>query len=67
MTSRTPAHFKQCDVTRLIKAVVKAGESVRKIEISPDGRIEVYLGAVDDAASADEWDVVLYDKKNPAS
>jgi hypothetical protein len=37
--TRSVCKFKQCDVTRAVKAVSKAGVAVAQIEIAPDGRI----------------------------
>jgi hypothetical protein len=42
--SRGPQTFKQGDVTKAIKAAVKAGLPVARVEVSPDGRIVVIAG-----------------------
>lgn len=39
----TAATFKQIDVTRAIKAVVGAGQSVREVEITRDGAIRIIV------------------------
>ena len=46
MTS--PAHFKQADATKALKAVTKAGLTPRALTIAPDGSMKVEL--LDDAA-----------------
>jgi hypothetical protein len=40
--SRSAARFKQADVVRVLKAAEIAGFSVARVEISPDGRINVF-------------------------
>lgn len=42
--SRGPQTFKQGDVTKAIKAAVKAGLPVGRVEISPEGRIILVAG-----------------------
>ncbi len=49
--------FKQCDVTRALKAIVKAGQIVRTIRITPGGEIAIDLG--DPGEADNEWDRVL--------
>jgi hypothetical protein len=36
--------FKQCDVTRAVKAVQAAGVPIRRVEISPAGNIVIATG-----------------------
>lgn len=60
--SRGDQAFRQGDITKAVRAMVKAGVSVKRVEIA-HGRIMVYAG---DAASSDtkvdsdanEWDGV---------
>jgi hypothetical protein len=40
--SRSAARFTQADVVRVLKAAAIAGFSVARVEISPDGRINVF-------------------------
>jgi uncharacterized protein GlcG (DUF336 family) len=42
--TRGACKFKQCDVTRAVKAVAKAGVAVAGIEIAPDGKIVIRTG-----------------------
>ena len=58
--TRGACKFKQCDVTRAVKAVSKAGITVTRIEIAPDGKIAIATGA-DAAISSDDLDRELAD------
>jgi hypothetical protein len=42
--TRGACKFKQCDVTRAVKAAIKAGVTVTRIEIAPDGKIVIATG-----------------------
>jgi hypothetical protein len=42
--ARGACKFKQCDVTRALKAVAKAGMTVVRVEIDPDGKIVIGTG-----------------------
>jgi hypothetical protein len=44
--SRAPTRFTQADVVRVLKAAAIAGFSVARVEISPDGRINVFSGTL---------------------
>jgi hypothetical protein len=60
--SRGPAKFKQCDVTRAIKAMVAAGASLDRVRaaVDKDGRIVVFVGKPpDDAPLAESVEIVL--------
>jgi hypothetical protein len=62
--SRGPQTFKQSDVTRALKATVKAGIAVERVEIDKNGKIVVVAGSPEDAADGEkpginEWDKVL--------
>ena len=51
-------------MTRAIKATVKAGIAVERVEIDKDGKIVVVIGRPEDAATGEkpgknEWDAVL--------
>ncbi len=39
--TRGSCNFKQCDVTRAVKAVQKAGLSIARVEIALDGKIVI--------------------------
>ena len=43
--ARSRQHFRQTDVTKAVRAVAKAGVTVARVEVSPDGRIVVIAGA----------------------
>lgn len=43
--TRGACKFKQCDLTRAVKALAKAGLSVARVEIAPDGKIVIATGA----------------------
>ena len=54
--SRGAQPFKQGDVTKALRGVVKAGVSVSRVEIK-DGKITVFTGEVlPSAATGNEWD-----------
>jgi hypothetical protein len=58
--SRGPSTFKQCDVTRALKAVRAAGEEAEKVVISA-GQIVVIVarnGGRKSTDSGNEWDDV---------
>jgi hypothetical protein len=61
--SRGQQTFRQSDVTKALKATVKAGIAVRRVEIEKDGKIVVVTAPPQDAAGEkpekNEWDVVL--------
>ena len=62
--SRRQHTFKQCDVTKALKATVKAGIAVGRVEIDKDGRIVIVPVRSEDAANREkseknEWDGVL--------
>ena len=44
--SRSPARFKQADITRALAAVDKHGLTVSGCEIAPDGTIRILTGDV---------------------
>jgi len=61
--SRGQQTFKQGDVTRALKATVKAGIAVERVEIDKEGKIVVVTVRPGDAANGEkpgknEWDVV---------
>jgi hypothetical protein len=53
--TRGACKFKQCDVTRAVKAVAKAGVVVARVEIAPDGKI-VILAGTDATVQSDDLD-----------
>jgi hypothetical protein len=62
--SRCQQKFKQSDVTKALKATVKAGIAVGRVEIDKDGRIVIVTARPEDAANEEkpgknEWDGVL--------
>jgi hypothetical protein len=46
------ARFSQADLTRAVRAFEKAGLSVSRARIEPDGAIEIVAGSPDEADSA---------------
>lgn len=62
--SRGQQKFKQRDVTRALKATVKAGIAVGRVEIDTDGKIVIVTTRSDNAGSGqkaelNEWHGVL--------
>ena len=62
--SRGQQTFKQRDVTKALRATVKAGIAVGRIEIDKHGKIVIVTARPDDAANGErpeknEWDGVL--------
>jgi hypothetical protein len=62
--SRGQQTFKQRDVTKAIKATVKAGIAVERVEIDKSGKITIVTAKVEDAVNGNtlgknEWDRVL--------
>jgi hypothetical protein len=53
--TRRPSAFRQCDLTRAVKAVIAAGLHVTGIKVSAQGDIEVVTGewAVQDSTPQD--------------
>ena len=62
--SRGQQPFKQSDVTKAIKATVKAGIAVGRVEIDKNGKIVVVAATPQDAdrekQEKNEWDEVLH-------
>jgi predicted aspartyl protease len=62
--SRGQQTFKQSDVTKALKATVKAGIAVGRVEIDKNGKIVIVTARLEDAANGatlgrNEWDGVL--------
>ena len=61
--SRGQQTFKQRDVTKAIKATVKAGIAINRVEIDKDGKIIIVPAKAEDAVGnnpeKNEWDGVL--------
>ena len=62
--SRSQQPFKQSDVTKAIKAMVKAGIADGRVEIDKNGKIVIVIARPEDAANSEkpgknEWDGVL--------
>jgi hypothetical protein len=58
--SRAPSTFRQCDVTRAVKAVAAAGVDIARIEIDRAGRIIIIAtsgsAGAGEGREANEWD-----------
>jgi hypothetical protein len=62
--SRGQQTFKQGDVTKALKATVKAGIAVERVEIDKNGKIVIVTARPENAANGEksgknEWDGVL--------
>jgi len=51
-----PARFKLSDVTRVIKAVKRAGEAEAKVVLEPNGNIVILTGRLAKADEPNPWD-----------
>ncbi len=51
--------FSQTDISRLLKAVEKAGKHVEQIEIDVNGRIIAVFNPTKNRSSNNPWDSVL--------
>jgi hypothetical protein len=59
--SRARQTFRQSDLAKAIRAAVKAGLTIGRVEISPDGRIAVVAakpGQEQNSGEVNEWDTV---------
>ena len=62
--SRGQQTFKQRDVTKALKAAVKAGIAIERFEIDKNGKIVIVTSKAEEAVNGDnpeknEWDGVL--------
>ena len=55
---RKPGAFRQSDVTKAVKAVVRAGVEVARVEVANDRRIVVIAGAARGDKDSSEWDSI---------
>jgi hypothetical protein len=66
-----PVSFTTGDVTRLVKALRRAGEQIASVEIDPSGKIVARFGAAgaEEPKPANPWDEVLTDgqEERPAA
>jgi hypothetical protein len=58
--SRGPHNIRQTDVEKVVRAALKAGLPVARVEVSPEGRIIVIAGLQeqDNPTTENEWDAV---------
>jgi hypothetical protein len=60
--SRGPHNIRQTDVEKVVRAALKAGLPVARVEVSPEGRIIVIAGLPeqeqDNPTTENEWDAV---------
>jgi hypothetical protein len=57
--SRGQQSFRQGDVTKAVKGTVKAGVTVKRVEIDRDGKIVVITGdSLTSGTTTNEWDGV---------
>ena len=59
---RGPCTFKERDVTRALRAVVRAGIEVQRVEVDKDGRIIIVIAKTSSPTGdngATEWDRFL--------
>jgi hypothetical protein len=56
---RSPSRFRRREVTRAIKAMQDAKESVARVEIGADGKIIIVLGKPADGGSADSPERII--------
>jgi hypothetical protein len=57
--ARAPASFRQSDLTRAVRAVVKAGLEVARVTVDTGGQIAVIVGhgncEVEPSSELDQW------------
>jgi hypothetical protein len=53
MMTRSANNFRQSDVTRAVRGALKAGMTVRGVEIANDGKISIFAGSPSEADSSD--------------
>ena len=58
-TARGKATFRQRDVKAAVRAVADAGASVARVEIEPDGKIVVIVGAKESELEASNGEIIL--------
>jgi hypothetical protein len=51
--------FRQKDVTRVVRAVSAAGQSIQRVEIDREGKIVVFVGKPEEQdTEGNEWDKI---------
>lgn len=55
-----PALVRKADIARMVAGVKAAGETVRKIEIDPTGKIAIITGPHESQAGENEWGDLLW-------
>jgi hypothetical protein len=58
LMARGSSTFRQCDVTKAVKAVINAGCEVARAEIDSTGKIVVIVGKPQAERQTNEWDIV---------
>lgn len=53
--------FRESDIKRMMRAVQRAGASVQRVEVTPDGKMSVIVGnpsGTGDVVETNEWDAL---------
>jgi hypothetical protein len=56
--TRAPSTFRQKDLTRAVKAVIAAGQSVARVEIDSNGKIVIVTVDEPERREGNDWDRV---------
>ena len=64
---RTAGRFRENEIARGVKAVLKGGATIKRVTITPQGSVSIECGqdAESHGSTENEWDRDLYGKDTP--